>query len=117
MDGRGRCFDNIFVERLWRTLKYEEVYIHDYTSVSNVQDNIAKYFDFYNTERLHQALDYKTPTEVYLIGKQVTHNFCLVSDEPGRCPILDETKIMDNLPGNAKKSSCSFHLNFMKKWS
>ncbi len=66
MDGRGRCFDNIFVERLWRTLKYEEVYIHDYMSVANARDSIARYFDFYNTERLHQALDYKTPTEVYL---------------------------------------------------
>ncbi len=125
MDGRGRCFDNIFIERLWRTLKYEEVYIHDYTSVTNARDNIGRYFAFYNTERLHQALDYKTPIEVYLeekqenkgIGEQVTHNFDFVSDEPGRWPILDETKIVDNLPENAKKSSYGFHLKKMKNWS
>ena len=61
MDGRGRCFDNIFTERLWRTVKYEEVYIHDYNDVSEAYANLQRYLLFYNTERLHQALDYKTP--------------------------------------------------------
>jgi len=64
-DGRGRVFDNIFVERLWRSLKYEEVYIHDYQSVQDAWQRIRRYFDFYNQERLHQALDYQTPQEVY----------------------------------------------------
>lgn len=65
MDGRGRCFDNIFTERLWRTVKYEEVYINDYNDVSEVYANLRRYWTFYNTERLHQALDYRTPHEVH----------------------------------------------------
>jgi putative transposase len=65
MDGRGRAFDNIFVERLWRSVKYEEVYIHDYETVGEAVKGIGKYFRFYNTERPHQSLDYKTPHEMY----------------------------------------------------
>ncbi len=65
MDGRGRAFDNIFVERLWRSVKYEEVYLHQYLTVSDVRRNLEKYFQFYNTERLHESLDYRTPYEVY----------------------------------------------------
>ena len=66
MDGRGRCFDNIFVERLWRSLKYEEVYLKDYASVAEARAGIASYFQFYNHERLHQSLDYRTPAAIYL---------------------------------------------------
>ncbi len=65
MDGRGRVFDNIFVERLWRTVKYEEVYLKDYTTVVDTRRNLAAYFDFYNHDRPHQALGYRTPAEVY----------------------------------------------------
>ena len=65
MDGRGRALDNIFVERLWRTVKYEEVYLNDYTSVAIGRERLGSYFPFYNTERPHQALDYRTPAEVY----------------------------------------------------
>lgn len=65
MDGRGRAVDNIFVERLWRSVKYEEVYLHDYTTVLTAIQGLKKYFLFYNTERQHQSLDYKTPQEVY----------------------------------------------------
>jgi len=65
MDGRGRVFDNIFVERLWRTVKYEEVYLHNYLTVSDARRNINKYFLFYNTERIHASLGYKTPYEIY----------------------------------------------------
>jgi len=65
MDGRGRVFDNIFVERLWRTIKYEEVYLHEYRTVSEARAHLAAYFRFYNEERPHQALDYRTPYEVY----------------------------------------------------
>jgi putative transposase len=65
MDGRGRLYDNIFVERLWRTVKYEEVYLHDYLSVSVARERLAYYFDFYNTERPHASLGYRTPQEVY----------------------------------------------------
>ena len=65
MDGRGRVFDNIFTERLWRTVKYEEVYLHDYESPRQARASLTHYFDFYNHQRLHQALDYRTPAEVY----------------------------------------------------
>ena len=66
MDGRGRCMDNIFVERLWRSLKYEEVYLKDYGSVTEARVGIGRYFQFYNHERLHQSLDYRTPAAIYL---------------------------------------------------
>lgn len=65
MDGRGRVFDNIFTERLWRTVKYEEVYLNDYDDVADVYDGLTRYFAFYNDERLHQALDYSTPGEIH----------------------------------------------------
>ncbi len=65
MDGRGRCMDNIFIERLWRSLKYEEVYLKDYASVTEAHAGIAGWFRFYNHERLHQSLDYRTPVALY----------------------------------------------------
>ena len=72
-DGRDRVCDNIFIERLWRTVKYEEVYIHSYDTVKEARESLDSYFRFYNNERLHQSLGYKTPQEVYLretINKQ-----------------------------------------------
>ncbi|MFH1218953.1 MAG: IS3 family transposase, partial [Candidatus Eisenbacteria bacterium] len=66
MDGRGRVMDNIFVERLWRTVKYEEVYLRDYTDGIVARAGLARYFRFYNTERRHQSLDKQTPQAVYL---------------------------------------------------
>lgn len=66
MDGRGRAFDNIFVERLWRTVKYEEVYLKDYRSVPEARESLNAYFQFYNTERPHQSLGYATPQAVYM---------------------------------------------------
>lgn len=65
MDGRGRALDNIFVERLWRSVKYEEVYLHDYEGVPQAITGLGNYFNFYNRERLHQSLKYKTPEAVY----------------------------------------------------
>lgn len=65
MDGKGRAIDNIFIERLWRSLKYEEVYLNDYESVSGAVAGIGNYIDFYNNERPHQTLGYRTPNEVY----------------------------------------------------
>jgi putative transposase len=65
MDGRGRALDNVFTERLWRSVKYEEVYLHDYTSPREARRGLSRYFDFYNQVRVHQALDYRTPAEVY----------------------------------------------------
>ncbi len=65
MDGKGRVFDNIFNERLWRSVKYEEVYINAYRSIIEAKEKIGKYFQYYDYERLHQALNYKIPAEVY----------------------------------------------------
>ena len=65
MDGKGRCLDNVFVERLWRSLKYEEVYLHAYDSVPEARARIGAYFAFYNDERPHQALGYQTPAAFY----------------------------------------------------
>lgn len=68
MDHRGRCFDNIFTERLWRTVKYEEVYLKEYTSFADAEQSLKTYFHTYNHDRLHSSLDYKTPAEVYFAG-------------------------------------------------
>lgn len=65
MDSRGRCMDNIFTERLWRSLKYEEVYLKDYQTPQEARENINSYFEFYNHKRIHQSLNYQTPAEVY----------------------------------------------------
>lgn len=65
MDGRGRALDNVFNERLWRTIKYEEVYLNDYGSPRAARLGLGHYVTFYNHERVHQALGYRTPAEVY----------------------------------------------------
>jgi putative transposase len=65
MDGRGRALDNIFIERLWRSVKYEDIYLKDYASVLALETGLCRYFRFYNHERPHQSLDYRTPVEVH----------------------------------------------------
>lgn len=65
MDGRGRCLDNIFVERLWRTVKQENIYLNSYQDVLETKTGLNKYFSFYNNERRHQSLNYLTPAEIY----------------------------------------------------
>ena len=65
MDGKGRCLDNVFVERLWRSVKYEEVYLHAYADVAEARAGIGRYLAFYNDERAHQALGYQTPAAFY----------------------------------------------------
>jgi putative transposase len=65
MDGRGRCMDNIFTERLWRTIKYENVYLHDYQNSREARTGIGEYLEFYNHKRRHQSLDYQTPARLY----------------------------------------------------
>ena len=69
MDSRGRALDNIFVERLWRSVKYEEVYLKGYQAVDEAYQGLDRYFDFYNNERFHQSLDYRTPHEVHFVGQ------------------------------------------------
>lgn len=84
MDGRGRALDNIFVERLWRSVKYEDVYLKGYASMPELMLGLTEYFAFYNEERMHQALGYKTPSQVY------------VSAEGGGAEIKDRFRTMEN---------------------
>jgi len=86
MDGKGRWVDNVFVERLWRSLKWEEVYPKCYDTVFEAKAGIAAYFNFYNDERLHQALDYKTPNEIYQNS--------LISISTITKDVLDPTKLI-----------------------
>jgi len=65
MDGKGRALDNIFIERLWRSVKYEDIYPKGYENLLEVQKGLKEYFNFYNKERPHQSLDYRTPEAVY----------------------------------------------------
>jgi putative transposase len=65
MDGRGRAMDNVFIERLWRTVKYEEIYLKDYETAWEAEDSLAGYFRFYCHQRIHQSLGYRTPADVY----------------------------------------------------
>jgi putative transposase len=74
MDGRRRCFDNIFVERLWRTVKYEEVYLNEYTDAWETEESLQRYFEFYNYHRPHQSLNYQTPFEAYQKGHRTEQN-------------------------------------------
>src|SRR5262249_11486214 len=67
-DGRGRALDNVFVERLWRSVKYEYIYINDYERVTDLESGLTAYFRFYDERRPHQSLDYRTPGEVYRAG-------------------------------------------------
>ncbi len=73
MDGKGRAIDNIFTERLWRTVKYEEVYLHDYATPRHARSGLTRYMEFYNHERPHQALAYQTPAEVYRGARSAIH--------------------------------------------
>jgi putative transposase len=69
MDGKGRCLDNVFVERLWRSVKYEDLYVWRYESVPELRLGLERYFGYYNEERLHQTLEYRTPAMVYWEGR------------------------------------------------
>jgi putative transposase len=94
MDGKGRCQDNIFVERLWRSLKYEEVYLKGYQRVPEARAGIGAYLSFYNQERPHQALEYLTPHEVFETGtvgvantsREKSQRGCVFQDQPVSCP-------------------------------
>ena len=71
MDGRGRALDNVFIERLWRSVKYEDVYIHDYATVPDLDQGLERYFTFYNYERPHQSLDYEVPATVHMEAVEI----------------------------------------------
>jgi putative transposase len=97
MDGRGRALDNIFVERLWRTVKYEDVYLKGYESMPNLLLGLTHYFLFYNEERQHQALGYTTPDIVYQTG---TGGGAMIVDkfnEPTETGVIELSNVSENL--------------------
>ena len=83
MDGKGRCMDNVFIERLWRSLKYEEVYLKAYGTGSEARAGIGAWVDTYNAKRPHQALAYATPDEVYWQGLPASGLRCRSALQPG----------------------------------
>ena len=100
MDGKGRCMDNIFIERLWRSVKYEEIYLNDYATTEELRSALRKYFHFYNTERPHQTFDGATPSEVYQKSEVADMQSDSVWANCG-CPSGCVDRLMDNL-GAAK---------------
>jgi putative transposase len=90
MDGKGRCMDNIFIERLWRSVKYEEVYLNEYESVDQLRRALGKYFYFYNEERPHQHFDYQTPMAVYKESIRLKKDCVLVDDSGSARPVQAE---------------------------
>ncbi len=101
MDGRGRALDNIFVERLWRSVKHEDVYLRGYATVPELLLGLTEYFVFYNTQRTHQSLDYNTPDEVYRTasggGAKIVDKF----SERKKSRLETETK-----PGQRRSAAC-----------
>jgi putative transposase len=98
MDAKGRAFDNIFIERLWRSVKYEEIYLKDYASVKEAKSGLGRYFDFYNFKRHHQHLAYKKPAEVYFNrviplddANRLSNNLLMPANLTG---VTDEKKIL-----------------------
>jgi len=107
MDGRGRVFDNIFTERFWRTVKYEEVYIREYRSFEEARRGIGAYMQFYNRERLHQSLGYRTPAEVYLGDA--------AAPKEKRAAVRNESA--DTAMAVSAPEGIAFHLKQSKFWS
>jgi putative transposase len=95
MDGRGRAFHNIFVERLWRNVKHEDVYLNGYATMGELMVGLSKYFVFYNTERPHQSLDYKTPDSVYA---SASGGGALIIDKFTECQKTKDKKTPCNEP-------------------
>ena len=81
MDGRGRAYDNIFIERLWRTVKYEDIYLKGYSNMKEARKGLKEYFEFYNEERPHQSLGYKTPDEIYKEEEKAA-SICIRANKP-----------------------------------
>jgi putative transposase len=109
MDGRGRAYDNIFVERLWRTVKYEEVYLHDYASLTEARRNLERYFRFYNHARPHQSLGWRTPAEKYFENQEAAGGL--------KTAHAAATPVALRAPSVAAASPSPIHLNSEQKWS
>ena len=109
MDGRGRCYDNIFVERLWRTVKYEEVYLHHYENMEDAWAGLARYFRFYNGERPHQSLGWRTPAEMYFGTQEAA------GDPEIAAAVV--TPVALRAPSVTTATPSGFHLKSAQKWS
>jgi len=103
MDGRGRALDNIFVERLWRSVKHEDVYLKGYASVPELLLGLAQYFVFYNTERTHQSLDYRTPDAVYRTAGGGGAN---IADKFSERKKLAQEQNTETKPGQRRAAAC-----------
>jgi len=120
MDGRGRAFDNIFVERLWRSVKHEDVYLYGYATMGELLIGLAKYFVFYNEERPHQSLSNAVPTTVYETGvgggAMIVNKFGKPADFPialrstgtesEENPIEKESDTESQNPGQRRPAAC-----------
>lgn len=104
MDGRGRAFDNIFIERLWRSVKYEDVYIKDYGNITEAKSSLDKYFQFYNYERQHQGLENKKPAEIYFDILYKSHQANIIKNE-----LINNRKIDYNICLKPRKVSEAIH--------
>jgi len=100
MSGRGRAFDNILVERLWRTVKYEEIYLKEYCGGLELIRSLRKYFDYYNNSRPHSSLDYRTPAEVYFAGRD---SLCFASATPSLRKAKELDKSLQLIPYSEEK--------------
>ena len=100
MSGKGRAFDNILVERLWRTVKYEEVYLKEYSDGHDLIKSLRQYFDYYNNDRPHSSLGYRTPSEVYFDGRD---SLCSASAAPSLRKANDSYKALQLTPNTKEK--------------
>jgi putative transposase len=91
MDGKGRCMDNIFIERLWRSVKYDEVYLNDYATTEELRKGLRKYFHFYNTERPHQTFNGATPLEIYKESTDGPAGEMEKKGSPTACALVDNS--------------------------
>jgi len=106
MDGRGRALDNVFIERLWWSVKYEEVYINDYNNGNDLCRGLLKYFRYYNNERPHQSLEYKTPSKIYhTLDNKIDRNcfegekYLIQSSVPINSPVLSQEDVQGKTQG------------------
>jgi putative transposase len=105
-DGRGRAADNIFVERLWRTVKYEDIYLKDYETLAQVHEGLKTYFAFYNGERRHQSLGHQTPDGVYATGQGGGAKIIDKFARPAEPPSVPRSEDQEVYQGNAQQVFC-----------
>jgi putative transposase len=106
MNGRGRALDNIFVERLWRSVKHEDVYLKGYATMSDLLIGLTEYFVLYNTERPHQSLSYDTPDKVYRTASGGGARIVDKYGETEKTHLEIETKKRNRKPGQRRSAAC-----------